>query len=202
MPPPRVALGRFNWPCNTAARFATLHALIDTAGLARVRAAVYNPYRAGVLVIDDDTFMVQTKMWMLPPRPVTQTNPGNNEPWLITLVDERYFWWQRAASLVVTSGVTTWANLYAAIAAGLGITLAPDAIPAAYLMPPAGFSSSYEYLPPLLDAVACNVGQRVVRGLDGTVRAMNAQSSRAVILSNLAQGWTVGAGGRLAISWS
>lgn len=131
------------------------------------------------------------KKWRLPrsTRTLARTDggPDGTEPcYLLPLVDERYFWWMRAANITLTEGTTTWATLYSSIATGLGISLTVESVNSAYLKPPAEFQSRYEYLPLLLDAVAHSVGQRVVRKLDGTVITQGAAAALTNLESQLA----------------
>lgn len=204
MPPEKLQVGRLRWP-RGAARFATAHYVTDLATVKQIRGRVYFPYRPADLVVDDGTYRVTTSLWMLPPRPVQQFRSEKNTPYILTLVDSRYFWWSRPATIDVTG--MTWEDLYQAIGVGLTaggetVEVEADAIPAAYLTPPAYFTSPYEYLPPLLDAVAHAIGHRIVRDWrDGSVRAMNAASSRAAMLANLGQPWRHAAGGEMAIAW-
>ncbi len=180
--PPAIRLNSLYWPTG-ASRFAVGHFLCDEARLADLRDVVYPVedsvlgYDAADLTISDGTNSVTASMWMLPPRPLADC--GENGLYLLTLVDERYFWWSKATALSVTGGTTTWATLYASIATALGITLTVDDVAAAYLKPPASLGTKYEALPIVLDAVAYCVGQRIVRQLDGTVRAWNADESLA-----------------------
>ncbi len=120
----------------------------------------------------------------LPPRPLTQTPDGPNL-WLLTLVDDRYFWWFKGAVLSITAGTTTWSQLYADLATALGVTIDVDTIPSAYLKPDADLALSYESLPTILDVVSFSVGQRIVRQLDGTVRAWNAAAARDAVTTQL-----------------
>jgi len=181
-PPAPVRVGRLYWPWG-ASRFATAHYLCTDADLARVRAYCYptaDGMREAPLVIDTGNGQsVTATMWMLPPRPLAAVTPGH-ELWLLTLVDDRWRWWWRAASV---AGQSTWAALYSAIGTALGVTITADAVPAAYLTPPPEMAASYAALPLLLDAVAMSVGQRVVRGFDGSVRAISPAAGRALWLA-------------------
>jgi hypothetical protein len=104
---------------------------------------------------------------------------------MITLVDSRFFLWERGANIAVNESVTTWQQLYASIANGLGITLSVDPIASAYLWPSSGFTKSDEYLPMILDWVAASVGQRIVRTLDGNFHARNYTTAQALVNSQM-----------------
>jgi len=147
---------------------------------------------------------VSTALYCLPPRPLAQI-PGLPAPlrqlYLLSLVDVRFFWWKR----LVTNQfgpATTWEGLYQGIAAALAVTITVDAIPAAYGRPDnhSDLNQTYQAAPLVLDAVAYNCGQRIVRGLDGTVRAQNYATARAKNLSNRTLSNTPQAGG--AFGWN
>ncbi len=185
-PPDPNRIGVLRWP-TTASRFACAHYLATQDDLDAIRSVIYqgSTYLPATLTLDAaDGSSVSPSMYLLPARPLQQI--GGEGFYLLTLVDERFFWWSRAANISVVGGTTTWAQLYASIATGLGITLTVDAIPAAYLKPPAALGTAYEALPLLLDAVAACVGQRVVRQLDGSVRAWSVTASRDSVLAQLA----------------
>lgn len=141
-------------------------------------------------VIDDDLGnTITTPLFMLPPVPLSKfmnTTPRLSL-WLLPLVDQRYFWWERAASIVVVEGVTTWSQLYGQIAAGLNVGFVPDPIASAYLKPSAAFTSKYDHLPPLLDWAATSCGQRIVRRLDDSIAAINSTTSLTLMMSQVNQ---------------
>jgi len=147
---------------------------------------------------------ISTLLWLLPPKPLlslgldASTGIGNERLYLLTLVDDRYFWWlKNTGDVTITAGVTTWTDLYNSCNTALEITVQVDAINAAYLYPSPVLAAKYEAAPLLLDAVAYNCGQRIVRGLDGTVRAMSPTAAAALQATNATLGQLAG-GGRLA----
>jgi hypothetical protein len=176
-----IRLGSLIWPPD-ASKFAVAHYLATDGQLAKIRALVYDAdddYLPQTLLLDDETNSIETEMWMLPPRPLGRP-PGSNEGYhVVTLVDERFFFWQRSSTVYISEGGTSWENLFMAIGAALGITIEVDTIDAAYLSPAAGLMGSYEYLPPLLDAAAAAVGQRIVRSLSGVVSSQNVTTALA-----------------------
>jgi hypothetical protein len=188
------------WPANRASECAVGYFLAADSDVDAIRQQVYqgNGYLPQTLTLTDGTRQVSALLYMLPARPLSQV-AGRNALQLLTLVDQRYFWWQRAADVAVTPGTTTWADLYAAIGAALGVSIQADPVDPAYLKPAAGLGQHYEALPPLLDAVALSCGQRTVCGLDGTVRALNYASSQALLAQNLTLGPRV-AGGLMALT--
>ncbi len=188
-----VRLGRLYWPVG-ASRWSSFHCIVTDTQLARIRKLAYpanatlypNQYTPLNFVLTEGAagFSITTSLSMLPPRPLGQiATPAAlnlDQMWLITLVDDRWFWWERAVAITVTGGVTTWSQLYAAIGTGLGVTITPDAISSNYLFPSTDLATpSVEFLPPLLDAAAWSVGQRVVRNLAGVVTTQNARTAIA-----------------------
>ncbi len=204
--PPRknlrpILVNRLHWP-RDAMRFAYWHGIVCDDDLDRIRRAAYIPSQSGYLPLpltlsDDYGGTVTASMFMLPPRPLAQV-PGRaaveRDLYLLTLVDDRFFWSERAADIVVNPGTTTWTALFAAIASGLGITLDVDVIQAAYLKPPAELTAHYESLPMLLDACCQCVGQRFCRTLDGRCLTQNARTALASQNAQLTA-WQKQAGG-------
>lgn len=207
-----ILLNSLRWPVG-ASRWAVGHFLVTDNQLARIRPLAYSRpptaaggvistvrYRSLPLVMYDgrnpQTNKIETNLYMLPPRPLAK-RAQRNGMYLLTLVDERFFWWSRSAQITVTDTFTTWTQLYTDVATGLGITITPDTIDTAYLRPSPALAQQYRFLPPLLDAVAYNVGHRVVRKLDGTVITQAARTARKQ------QGettYTVMAGGEFALT--
>jgi hypothetical protein len=197
-PPGPVRVGKLYWPWG-AQRPAVGHYLTTTDDLTTIREAVYpttTTVVTGDLVLDDGTASVTAPLWMLPPRPLGQVG-SDNGLWLLTLVDDRFWWWTKAATVAAQS---TWAALYEEIEDALGVTITVDTVPAAYLTPPADLAGRYAALPVLLDAVAASVGQRVVRAFDGTVTAQNPTTARTSWeASQAAYAGSVLAGGSLLL---
>lgn len=173
-----------------AARWGIAYGLADDRILDSIRTQAVGTgtsYTALPLVISDgDTSSITTNLSMLPAVPLSaflSTTPRLGLH-LLVLVDARFFWWERADAIAIDPGTTTWAQLYSAIASGLGITLTADPVSADYLKPAEGLSKEYDYLPLLLDWVASCVGQRIVRTLDGSFYARSATSAKALMLAS------------------
>lgn len=183
--PPRIKLGSLYWPTG-ASRFACGYYLVATPELNLIRNACYQGSEFGPQPLEIVFPVPPTRpasrrafkplMWMLPPRPLESY--GGDRYWMLTLVDDRYFWWMKTSTITISEGTTTWADLYTDIADALGITITIDEVHASYLTPPAILDVDNEYLPPLLDTIAYSVGQRIVRTLDGRVLAKNYTNSK------------------------
>lgn len=180
-----VRINRLSWP-TTASRFAQAHFVVNDDMLTAIRRqAIYNgTLRALPLVMSHLGQQISTQMWMLPARPLGQPilPPGNQGGlWLLTLVDDRYWWWD--VPLFISFGGPgvhiTWGMLYAQVGRAVGTTIVVDTIPTAYGSPTSDYAVQYRPVPPYLDTVAFSVGQKIVRGLDGTVKAQNAATAIA-----------------------
>lgn len=132
----------------------------------------------------ETSYSLSTEMYMLPPRPLAEHGGAFDGLYLITLVDERYYF-DSPISLRVTF-TTTWSSLISQIAASLGRTITCSAIPAAYGQPEPDSQlwTNQEDIGFLLDAVAYNIGRVVVRALDGTYSLLTPQESRTIVLNN------------------
>lgn len=184
--PRPIRPGRLWWPTG-ASRFARAHFLADAGMVDAIRRAAYQGgYTAQPLVMQSQAGDgIATNLWLLPPRPLSQFG-GAGDWHLLTLVDDRYFWWQKAANIPVTPGVTTWAQLFALLAGALGITLTVDSVPSAYQKPAGALAASYQALPLLLDAAARAVGMRLVRDLAGGCRLWSVANSQQKVRDQLA----------------
>jgi hypothetical protein len=199
-----VELNTLYWPVG-ASRWAVAYCVCTDADLQQIRQATYNlagdsssQYTAAPFILDNGLGLtVTTNLYMLPPRPLVQcfaTNVVNNQPlpdlmegwWLLTLVDDRYRWWLRGASIETPIGSTQWETLIGMIATALGITITTDPINAAYLDPPVDLTNRYESTPLLLDAVAYSIGQRVVRSLNGAVALQSPSTAKTAWLGQYA----------------
>ncbi len=122
--------------------------------------------------ITDARYTVTTDLFMLPPRPLGETR-GYDGLYLITLVDERWYWQGTPVSLRVTSR-STWAGLIQDISTALGVSITLPVIPPEYGQPEPDSQlwTDSESSPVLLDAIALNLGCQVVRKLDGEIVLM------------------------------
>lgn len=159
-----------------ASRWSYIHTLTDEVGLASIRTALKATPGTpkGKLEINDGKRKLETNLFMLPARPIYRVARGVAGLYLLTLVDERYFWWLKRWD---GTNPLTWDEWYTTLATTLGITLETDTVDADYFDPHPALNVKDRPLPILMDAVAYSVGQRVVRLLDGTYYAMNALAS-------------------------
>lgn len=201
----QLRVGKLFWPTRSAARWATAHWLVTERQLETIRAAVFpdggQPDEAQLVMTAKGT--ITAYMHMLPARPLAQVPGavarGLHEMYLMTLVDDRYYWWWRHGRIDVHT-MSTWESLYDLVANQLGITIDVEPVDAVYLRPSALFNSDDWNLPPLLDEVARQCGQKVVRDLDGTVRTVSAPVSRTQLDTNIAADYARLGGGLFALS--
>lgn len=187
-------INRFYWPLG-ASRWAYGHFLVDAERLDRIRDEAYTndgTVQREIKLIMDSPFdpeqdapeRLEVDVYLLPPTPLSSVElteePGDiNNLFLITVVDERYYWWNKATPLLEFTDETTWTDAFDKVETALDITLTVDTIDAKYLRASPQLNLSYEVIPPFFDALAYNVGHRVVRKFDGTVHTQNYETALA-----------------------
>jgi hypothetical protein len=186
-PTRRVKLGRLYWPTG-ASRFAIGRFLASEAQLDLMRRdaniSVSNPNLPLNLTFDDGQDpspgkrSFTTPMFLLPSTPFIEWT-GNDGPkgyYLVTVVDERYWWWRTGAKI---DSATDWKSFLNSIATALNVmfTFSEDDLPEEYLSPSANLAGVYEYLPLLFDAALYSIQRRLVRGLDGTLTIQDPSSA-------------------------
>jgi hypothetical protein len=158
-------------------------------------------------------YSISSPMYMLPPRPLGEQGTTLSQAikgggsldglYLITLVDERYFWRRHPISFDIDQNFT-WAGVLKTIANTLGISLSYQSIPAAYGRPESDsqLDVSYGPAPVLLNAIACTLGLVLVRSLNATYQLMSAPTSYKILQANrgLAQNVVRDAGGDIFAS--
>ena len=125
-------------------------------------------------------YTVSTSLYMLPPRPLAEIGGNFDGLYLITLVDERYYWQSHPITLHPNQN-STWASLFTIVATSLGIVLTFDPgieTAASSPEPDSPLWCNAEPIALLFDALALNVGCCVVRSLDGSYIVMDPLASR------------------------
>ena len=137
-------------------------------------------------------FSVETSLYMLPPRPLAEMGGEFDGLFMVTLVDERYYWqWKpTAVTSVKPYDTDTWTTLVHNLRADLGISLDPASISTTYLQPQQDSQlwTNKENAAVLLDVVAYNVGRTFVRKLDGTYEFMDYQTAADLVVENRGTG--------------
>lgn len=179
-PVPRPTEFRLNtlfWPTG-ASRPAWFHFVAETSRLEAIRAAVGNPVTAAPLVMYDGRSgkTVTASMILLADRPLNITCGDSDETyWLCTLTDVRYFWYLKRGQITAPS---SWTDLFSQLGTVLGTAITVDAVDAGYGLPSPKWVTDFRTPGSLLDAAAYQVGQRVVVGLDGSVRTVNWETAQ------------------------
>lgn len=193
MPTCQVRVGDYYYP-TTASRWSVFRGLMTstqvkdvlrvTGGQApasfRMRAAP-DALKPGLY----PRYTVETKLYLLPPRPLAEHGGGMEGLYLVTLVDERYHWQHRHCSLGPVKE-STWAGFIDELARLLGTDIIYDEFAAAYGRPEPDSQlwCNQENAAFLLDSLAANVGCTVVRKLDGTYRLMRTEMSQSFVVLN------------------
>lgn len=200
--PDNVKIGQFFYPSSGASRWGIFRGLMTESDLDIVRESVWFSitHTVGELIIyqkvDHDTSthepMLTAPMYLLPPVPVMGVG-GVDQLYIVTLVDERYFWqWKTTTSVMdITSfptgaGSNSWPTYVTWLCNGLGISDSgiSNNIPAAYYMEPdSPFWCHYESPAVLMDAALYHQGSYFQRAVDGTL-ASNSWANVAVSYRN------------------
>jgi hypothetical protein len=185
---PRFKLNQFRWPTG-ASRWAYGHFLADVeaCNLQKVindafgtssnappgMGGAYNPIPLVLDTSDSGGERLNVSVYLMPPVPLSGMR-GVNGLYLMTVVDQRFFWWYNYVGLLQITSGWTWTSLYSWVASSIGIvSFKTDSIDPKYLQPSTMFNLPYESAPQILDAIAFNVGQRVIRNYDGSVYCQN-----------------------------
>lgn len=141
-----------------------------------------------------DAPVLSVDMWMLPPIPVHQvptqeTENTFNYPlkhlnglWVIPLVDDRYFWWQKTIYTAKVPLCSTWAEtLTGILEAGKIPAGTIEETPMAYGPCPEIFRNvtNETRTPLLLDVMTAAINRKITLGYDGKVRAPSAKFSES-----------------------
>lgn len=130
-------------------------------------------------------YTVETDMYLLPPRPLAEHGGRFEGLYLITLVDERY-WWQSFPVSLGPNRYSTWPGLLDEIADALNIVLNYAEVPGCYgtPCPDSQLWTNAENAALLLEAVARNLGRTVVRKLEGDYALLTPLQSQAIANAN------------------
>ena len=125
-------------------------------------------------------------MRMLPPACVGETQGTADGLYLVTLVDERFFFGGVPVTLNLSDS-PTWAAVLTTIGTALGITVTVDpTVPAVYERPApdSQFWTNRQEAVTLLDAVAANLGCTFVRSLAGAYALVRHATSSSIAATN------------------
>ena len=190
-PSPQIHIGDWYYP-TTVSRWSVFRGLMTSSQIRAVLditqgykndtfimkalpqgAVMSRPNLAQDTVLDQrmagKAYELETDMFMLPPRPLAEHSSKYDGLFLVTLVDERWYFQFASVSLQVKQD-TTWQNLIDRCAAALGITIQPIDVPEVYSQPEPDSQlwTQEESAAVLLDAIAANVGDTIIRLLQPT----------------------------------
>lgn len=134
-------------------------------------------------------YVLESSLYMLPPRPLANYGDVFDGLYLITLVDERYWWQYAPESSFITffTNLATWEGYVAFLATTLGVQISfSSPVADAYTgpEPDSQFWVNMDSAAAFLDACAYNVGSRVVRNLDGTYVIQRPEDALSIVDSN------------------
>lgn len=207
-PLPNPRIGDFYYPMG-ATRWACFRGLATSSQVKEMETATVGGsaalFKMQALPIGPNadsaaSYTISTNLRMLPPRPLAELGGAYDGLFLVTLVDERY-WWNNVVTYHPTTA-STWADVLSTLATALGVTLSYGSIDAVYGTPDPDSQLwvSQENAAVLLDAVCYNLGRVFVRGLDGTYTLRQASEAATRVTTNLTDLQARTAGGDLFYS--
>lgn len=182
-------IGDFFYPTG-ASRWSEFNAVITQREYDLIVAAAFLgsnfPPLSQPFVMQQDNVTLTTSLYTLPPKPLAKfgTLPGL---YLLTLVDERYYFQNFSAGRLTITDSTTWTSLISNLASVLGISLTlttPIESDYGQPHPDCELTSNYENAALLLDACLTNIGRDLVRNFDGTYAAPTFAESAATVAAN------------------
>lgn len=188
-------IGEFYYP-TTASRWSVFRGLATSSQIKKMLATTQcknpasfilkvNPIVPNRPHDSPEPYTITTSMYLLPPRPLAETGGTMDGLFLVTLVDERYYFQGTPVTLRPTK-FTTWNSLLETIATALNVTITPPTVSPNFHIPEADsqFWSNAENAATLLDAVAFNIGCTVVRNYDGTYKLLTPTESQTLVSIN------------------
>lgn len=193
---PPFTLNQLHWPCRDVSRWAYMHFLLNSDSLSDIQdlACENGSYFSLPLDIGNpesggETITIES-MFMLPPTPLSGIRGITGllqSLYLITLVDVRFFLrFANTGAITEQTLPTAWDTFFVYLVQqadmqGITFNLKFDSISSNYIgVSQQMFVLPYEPLPIVLDAVAYNVGQRIVANYDGSFYSQNYNSALGV----------------------
>lgn len=190
--PPAPRLNTLYWPTG-ATRWARGYFLATEEQKNKITAQAHAELANAPLSLrwgdSSDRPVMSASMYLLPPRAISRDKAKHSSSeslWLLPLVDARYWWQFRNVDDLEVDDTTTWATLFSDLSTALDVTVSlPTAADAAYKEPDTyEFTRRFENAAIMLDAAALSIGKRIVRRLDGTVRAESFDDADTVMTEN------------------
>ena len=169
----RLKIGNLFWPTG-ASRFGVYHGVIDNDTVDAWRADCLDQVDGfvsrtpGLFQMNDKVHSpILATMYMMPPVPLSFYSPPDIDDvplYLVTLVDERFFWWYHSSSNLIDTPKDDWDALFEYFRTTLGISSARWSFMGAskdYFFPGDFLAQAAHIpLPILMDAAAYSIGQR------------------------------------------
>ncbi len=132
-----------------------------------------------------DDYELRSLMYMLPPRPMAEHGGRFDGLYLVTLVDERYYWQNTPCTLRVRQG-STWDSLLNSAKLALNIVFDYSVVSPDYGVPEPDSQlwTNSESTPVILDAIGYNIGRSFVRDLNQTYHLYTPAESQAKVVRN------------------
>jgi hypothetical protein len=187
-----VRLGSLFWPTG-ASRFAIGHFCVSAEQLGNILKVVgpggQYPNNSALFIMKcGETAGMQTKLYMLPPRPFF--NFGGAQLYILTLVDARYWWRYIVTGETDSSTSPYWDNLVDSLLSAIGnfdgAGSRDSSSPADWYVPPPGLSLRRVPAAFGLDALAYTLGKRVRRLLDGSYKVCSVATANGELDANVA----------------
>ncbi len=205
-PTAKLRLGEWYYP-NGASRWSVFRYLATSTMAKQMLAATNNCTIAEQFIMQQvpvtpnqqDDYLLETLMFMLPPRCINELGGVPVDGlYLITLVDERYYWGDSPATLQVNTS-TTWTSLLSQLFTILDAPVSMPTIPSVYgqPQPDSQLWTNAESAAALVDTVCHNIGRVAVRNLDGTYSLLTPWESKTRADSNRSGIITRTAGGNI-----
>lgn len=230
-PNPSIRLGEWFYP-STASRWSVFRGLA-TSSQVKFMLKATGGYRSDTFVMQaeplgpgfisphtdpvvrlltgviEEPYRLRTEMFMLPPRPLAEHGGQFDGLYLVTLVDERYYWQYRSVTLKITKN-TLWNDVINQCQRALFLPVQNIDLPdARYGLGPevdSPFWSDNGNAAVFMDAAAFNVGDTVIRLLraaaGGQFKFLHALESQTVAKDNRGNATKLSrtAGGELFVS--
>ena len=188
----RLQLNKLHYP--NGIRWAEWHGLMTSDQVGALPDGG-SPHAFILQAGDNQNNGIETPMYLLPPRLISQKDTQGL--YLISLVDERFYWQYASVGALPIDETTQWTDILNAIAGSLGIALSVDGISPAYGMPnqDTDLATGYANAAALLQAVCYNIGHSLVRNYNGSYNTQTATTSANIQIANLNNNSFVIAGG-------
>lgn len=183
-----IRLNRLYWPTG-ASRWGYGHFLCDTDGMTQIKKLALGTKcnkNTKLLLAMDDGYggKMSTNLYLAKYQPLTGIR-NTNGLYMLSLVCPRYYWWNIPTPDFQITSDTQWTDLFQDIQTAIGQSVSYDTPDYDYLKPDTSLNLTTQPLPIVFDAIAYNVGMRVIYGLDGKIRVWNYDTSLKGLNANL-----------------